>query len=167
MTIRYATRGDSEILAHINAKSFQVAFRGIIPDNVLEDKFSYKSLLGRFGLELEERTTENSIIFKDGKPVGMQTFARDDDTERDETEIDIWRIYVLPEYWGSGVGKELILWGLSELKTKGYKKVALWVVDENERARTFYEKVGFSHDGEIRVINPGKEINELRYSMEI
>jgi RimJ/RimL family protein N-acetyltransferase len=34
---------------------------------------------------------------------------------------------------------------------------------ENARARKFYEKVEFNHEGEIRIINPGRQMTEYRY----
>ena len=102
-------------------------------------------------------------MYKDHIPVGMLTLAKDDNKERDNSEIDIWRIYLLPEYWGQNLGIELMQWAIKELKEKGYKTVALWVVEENIRARKFYEKVGFVHVGEMRTINPGREITEYRY----
>jgi RimJ/RimL family protein N-acetyltransferase len=161
--ICYANKEDVDTLALINSKSALQGYKGIIPDDYLKDKFSYERLRERLYKELNEGTTTSCIIYKDDIPVGMQTFARDDDKERDDSEIDIWRIYLLPEYWGQNIGKEFIDWGVKELKRKGYKKVALWVVEENARARKFYEKSGFTHDGEIRIINVGREIKEYRY----
>ena len=161
--LRYAKIGEADLLASINAASFQKGFKGIIPDEVLNEKFAYGRLLERFTKELAEKNTENSILLIDDKPVGIQTFGRDDHKEREPVEIDIWRLYILPECWGMGYGEILIKWGLEELKKKNYKKVALWVVDENTRARRFYEKMGFLNEGEYRIINPGKEIEELRY----
>ena len=161
--IRYANKDDADTIALINSKSFQQTFRGIIPEDFLEERFSYERLKERLYKELNEGTTISCIMYKDDIPVGMLTFAQDDYKERDNSEIDLWRIYLLPEYWGQNLGKEFIDWGIKELTRKGYEKVALWVVEENERARKFYEKVCFAHDGEIRIINPGREIKEYRY----
>ena len=163
MYIRYVNKEDSDTIAMIYSKSFQQAFKGIIPDDFLKEKFAYERLKDRLYKELSEGNAISCIMYKDDIPVGMLTFAKDDDKERDNSEIDIWRIYLLPEYWGQNLGTEFMDWAIEELKTNGYKKVALWVVKENVRARKFYEKVGFSHEGEIRIIMPGREINEYRY----
>jgi GNAT superfamily N-acetyltransferase len=165
--IRYANNEDANIIALINSKSALQGYKGIIPDDILKEKFSYERLRERLLKELTEGTTINCIVYKDDTAVGMQTFARDDDKERDISEIDIWRIYLLPEYWGQNIGREFIDWGTKELKLRGYKKAALWVVEENARARRFYEKSGFTHDGEIRIINVGREIKEYRYIKEL
>ena len=161
--IRYAKNDDASTIALINSTSFQQAFQGIIPDDFLKERFSYEKLKDRLYKESNEGTATSCIMYKDSIPVGMLTFAKDDHKERDNSEIDIWRIYLLPEYWGQNLGIELIQWSIEELKGKGYKKVALWVVEENVRARKFYEKVGFNHEGEMRIINPGREMTEYRY----
>jgi RimJ/RimL family protein N-acetyltransferase len=162
-SIRYANKEDADTLAFINSKSAQTGYKGIIPEDFLKEKFSYDRLRDRLYKELEEGTTTSCIIYKDNIPVGMQTFAKDDLTERDASEIDIWRVYLLPEYWGQNIGMEFMDWGTRELAKKGYKKAALWVAEENARARRFYEKCGFIHDGEIHVVNVGKEVKEYRY----
>lgn len=41
------------------------------------------------------------------------------------------------------------------------------VLEENIRARRFYEKIGFYHDGTVKEINIGKELKEYRYVKEI
>ncbi|HYE08767.1 MAG TPA: GNAT family N-acetyltransferase [Patescibacteria group bacterium] len=163
--VRYANSEDADILAFINSNSALQGYKGIIPEDFLKDRFSYERLKDRLYKELNEGTTTSCIIYKDDIPVGMQTFARDYDKERDDSEIDIWRIYLLPEYWGQNIGIEFMDWGIKELKRKGYIKAALWVVEENARARRFYEKFGFTHDGEIRVINVGRELKEYRYTI--
>jgi len=161
--IRYANREDADTLALIYSKSFQQAFQGIIPDDFLKEKWAYGRLRDLLYKALHEDTTASCIMYKDDIPVGMQTFIKDSSKVRDDSEIDLGIICLLPEYWGQNLGIEFIDWGIRELKRRGYMKVALWVVEENARARKFYEKVGFTHDGEIRIINPGREIKEYRY----
>ena len=58
----------------------------------------------------------------------------------------IFALYVLKEYRGQGVGRQLMDAALEKLK--GYGKVCLWVLKENERAIAFYRKCGFVPDGE-------------------
>jgi diamine N-acetyltransferase len=58
--------------------------------------------------------------------------------------------YVVPGCWGSGVADELhdaavaLLADCAELR--------LWVLDENRRARRFYERHGWRANGETRVV---------------
>ncbi len=57
---------------------------------------------------------------------------------------------------------------LSELKTQGYKNVFLWVLEENVRARAFYERFGFVPTGDFLNDNiGGKDLREVRYAYQI
>jgi N-acetylglutamate synthase-like GNAT family acetyltransferase len=44
-------------------------------------------------------------------------------------ELNIRRIYLVPEIWVSGVGEELFNRGIEEIRSQGYKKVILRVLD--------------------------------------
>jgi ribosomal protein S18 acetylase RimI-like enzyme len=61
----------------------------------------------------------------------------------------------------------LIQRGINELRSRGYSKISLWVLEENMNARRFYEKSGFVHDGTVKEINIGKPLNEYRYVKDI
>lgn len=58
--------------------------------------------------------------------------------------------YVRPDHWGTGVAAELHDAALAELG--GCAEVKLWVLEENHRARRFYEKHGWFENGETRVV---------------
>ena len=165
--IRYAKKADADAIALINSQSFKTAFSGIIPDDFLEEKFSYERLRDRLSQEICEDIAVNSIMFLEDKPVGMMTFGNPVVEEDDTLTIEIMRIYLLPEHWGERLGKEFMEWGLKELHKMGYKKVNLWVIEENSRARGFYKKMGFKHEGVTRIINPGREITDLRYERQL
>lgn len=165
--IRYANKEDVDALASIYSKTFQQAFRGIIPDDFLKQKFSYERLKDSLYKRLNEGMATCCIVFKDDIPVGMQTFMKESSNDQENSEIELGTFCVLPEYWRQKIGEEFINWSLNEYKGKGYTKVNLWVVEENTRARRFYEKLGFSHHEEIRIINPGREIKEYRYIKQL
>jgi ribosomal protein S18 acetylase RimI-like enzyme len=72
---------------------------------------------------------------------------------------EIFAIYILEEYYGTGVGQALMQAGLDELD---YPVVALWVLKDNKRAIRFYEKCGFRLDGREEEIKLGSPIVEVR-----
>jgi RimJ/RimL family protein N-acetyltransferase len=57
-------------------------------------------------------------------------------------------LYVVPEAWGSGVA--LALHGAALAAMPDCAEVKLWALDENGRARRFYEKHGWRRNGETR-----------------
>ncbi|MHB8470024.1 MAG: GNAT family N-acetyltransferase [Gaiellaceae bacterium] len=60
---------------------------------------------------------------------------------------ELFAIYVLPEAWGSGAGPGLMRAGLAALREAGHADAILWVLEDNPRARRFYEREGWSLDG--------------------
>ncbi|GFP75435.1 GNAT family N-acetyltransferase [Clostridium fungisolvens] len=162
-SIRYASMKDSDILGKVHSESSQAAFKGIIPDDVLNEVFSIERRTKRFVSELEEGSPRTAIIFEDNEPAGILSFAKCRYGSNDNSWIEIWRVYLTPRYWGSGVAKELIEWGINEIQKENFVNIELWVLEENIRARHFYEKMGFKHDNTFQIINMGKELRELRY----
>jgi putative acetyltransferase len=65
---------------------------------------------------------------------------------------DCWLegFYVLPERWGTGIAAELHDAALAELAD--CPEIRLWTLEENHRARRFYEKRGWRLNGETRVV---------------
>ena len=72
---------------------------------------------------------------------------------------EVFALYVLPEYFGKGVGRSLMEAALEQLKE--YPEIRLWVLKENKRAIRFYEKCGFCPDGE-EIYSPRHGAAEIR-----
>ncbi len=56
---------------------------------------------------------------------------------------EIHEIFVLPEYQGKGIGKALMKKAEEYGKERGRDLIELWVGIGNEKARRFYESLGF------------------------
>lgn len=161
--IRYANLEDSDVLGKIHSGSSQAAFKGIITDHILNDVFSIERRTKRFISELSEGSPRTALVFEENEPAGLISFGKCRYGNNDKSWLEIWRIYLTPKFWGSGVANELIEWGINEILKESFTNIELWVLEENMRARNFYEKVGFKHDNTFQIFNMGKEIRELRY----
>lgn len=162
LTIRYANISDAKTLGEIHSKSWKAAYKHIVPDEILQN-ISPEKRQKYFEKALTDGWEEDAIIFKDNEAVGLICIGKCRDADKTDTFGEIWGIYLLPEYWSIGIGSELINWGLNELRKRNYSKVTLWVLEENINARKFYEKIGFKHDGTVKQITIGKNLNEYRY----
>jgi RimJ/RimL family protein N-acetyltransferase len=160
--IRYADISDAKTLGEIHSKSWKVAYKGIVPNEIL-DNITVEKRQKYFEKALTDGWEEDAIIFKDNEAVGLICIGKCRDTDQPDTCGEILGIYLLAEYWNIGIGSELINWGLNELKKRNYNKVTLWVLEENINARRFYEKIGFKHDGTVKEISIGKKLYEYRY----
>ena len=76
-------------------------------------------------------------------------------------------LYVLPQFWSRGVGRALHDEVLERLRAAGCERCHLWVLEHNERARRFYERLGWTENGTSRVVPfPPKPI-DLGYSVSL
>jgi ribosomal-protein-alanine N-acetyltransferase len=72
-------------------------------------------------------------------------------------EAEILRFGVKKENQGKGIGKDLLIVALDELKRRGVKKVFLEVSADNIKAQRLYEKFEFKKVGERKnYYSPGK-----------
>lgn len=159
MEIRYITPADSrQEISKVYEESWKLAYKGIIPQDYLEGipEGQWVSALDSFGW----RTL---ICLEEGNIVGTTSFGRSRFARFDQWG-EIISIYFLPEYIGCGYGKALLKAAMSELKKMGYPKVFLWVLEENYRARAFYEAMGFVPADEYLDDNiGGKDLREVQY----
>jgi ribosomal protein S18 acetylase RimI-like enzyme len=160
--IRNADINDANVLGNIHSESFRVAYKGIIPDSIL-DNFTAIKREQYIQKSLIDGTEEYVLIEKCNEPAGFICIGKCRDEDLDSSCGEVWGIYLLPLFWNQGLGTKLINWGMAELIRRGFEKVSLWVLEENINARKFYEKLGFEHDGTVKEINIGKPLNEYRY----
>jgi GNAT superfamily N-acetyltransferase len=95
------------------------------------------------------------VAERDGEIIGMATAG----------EAELRALYVVPSAWGSGVAQDLMRTALDWLRVRAVEEAVLWVGEANDRARRFYEREGWSADGETRVSALGPR--ELRYRLTL
>ncbi len=76
-------------------------------------------------------------------------------------------LYVLPQWWGRGVGRALHDEVLDRLRAEGCGRCHLWVLEDNGRARTFYERLGWIENGTSRVVPFPPNPIDIGYSLEL
>jgi ribosomal protein S18 acetylase RimI-like enzyme len=83
---------------------------------------------------------------------------------RDERGIgELYAIYVDPSHWSTGAGRMLLEEGEAQLRS-AYDEATLWVLEENPRARRFYERAGWAPDGARKAeVRWGVRAPEVRY----
>lgn len=125
--------------AHVHWATWHAAYTGLI-DQAYLDKLTPEKCE-----EIAYRWPDNILIAKDGERViGFVGYGSGGEDAPDTGVI--FALYVLPEFWGTGVGQRLMDAGTERLKV--YPQIALWVLKGNARAIRFYEKNGFCADGE-------------------
>ena len=72
-------------------------------------------------------------------------------------------LYVAPDFWRAGVGNQLFDSGTAYLRGRGFPELVLWVLEDNERARRFYEKKGWRPDGAKKPSFSRPALSQMRY----
>jgi len=86
------------------------------------------------------------------------------DCVKNETAIELQRIYTVERVFGTGIGARLLNHCLETAKTKGFKSLWLGVWEKNLRAQKFYAKHGFRRVGELTF--PYGETVGINYVLE-
>ncbi len=73
------------------------------------------------------------------------------DEGRDWHLVGVW---VSPKLRGSGVADRLVAAVCGRARQSGATSVALWVTEENGRARAFYRRLGFVPSGSRQLVRP-------------
>ncbi len=156
MTIRRALSADAEAVGRIHVESWNVAYRGIMPDDVIaRTDLAYRT---RFWAErIADRAWPVFLIEEEGQCVAFCQMMPTKDADDDAT---------LPQLRGRGYGRMLIDHVFAEFQRRGFAEVTLWVLEENTHARRFYEKYGFQLDGGARRY-PRTQVPEVRYRIRL
>lgn len=91
---------------------------------------------------LADPDVEAYVAEEDGEAVGCVAVGG----------VFLRNLYVVPERWKSGVGSALHDLALERLRERGCREAKLWALEENWMARRFYEKRGWTLNGETRVV---------------
>ena len=164
--IRWASERDARALAAVHVASWREAYRGILPDRLLEE-FNGPERERAFRQAIGQGKQETALAEVAGEVVGFATLgrSRDEDTAADTGEI--WGIYLAPNHWRKGYGRALAGRVLEELRSRGYSDVVLWVLEANHSARAFYESLGFVPDGATKQAQLGVPRPAVRYRRSI
>jgi GNAT superfamily N-acetyltransferase len=155
---KIAPEDDLDAISRIYVRSWKAAYKGIVPQDYLDELPETK-----WSQVIAKSEWTSLVLIEDGEMIGASAVSPGRDTAMADWG-EIISIYLLPEYFGKGYGKPLLKAAIAELKAMGHSFIYLWVLEENGRARAFYEKNGFtaSPDRHVDSIG-GKDLVEVRY----
>ena len=161
--IREAKVNDAVRIAEIEVASSQYAYNNIVSDECLYQDLSVENRIPvhqkwiterRFGVYVYEDSTTG--IIKGMMGIGMC----EDEDKKDAFELHF--LYVDPDYVRMGFGSEMLRYFEQTGKEKGYQEFVVWVLEENEKARRFYEKHNYCLDGKEKIFKRWNK-REIRY----
>lgn len=141
-TFRLAGPADAPAIAALHTESWQRFYRGMFPDDFLDNEASddrARVWRERFDDPDRDRTSLTILAEIDGRLAGFAHSVYDDDPE-DGTLLD--NLHVRQEEHRRGIGARLMAETAVRLAESGRSKLYLWVLEDNEGARTFYQTLG-------------------------
>lgn len=161
----------------LHALGWRTAYRDSIPADYMTREITDSRWIPVFRQNYKEGVYHGLLLYAGGNPICCATYgpARVDLSAGDTVctfsspDLADWgelvSLYAHPDCWGQGCGSLVIEEVLNRMKVSGYPGCFLYALRENERARRFYEKHGFTWDGcrtEIS-LTPDCVLTDLRY----
>ncbi len=148
--IRPAREEDAANIARVHVRSWQTAYRGILPDSYLDAlepssrEERWREVLRppmesrhTFVAEIATRQVDGIVGFASGGP------------ERDGLTVEgiaykgeIYALYLLAEYRRQAIGHRLVAAATEWLIAEGMDSTVIWALRDNGPARAFYEALG-------------------------
>jgi GrpB-like predicted nucleotidyltransferase (UPF0157 family)/mannose-6-phosphate isomerase-like protein (cupin superfamily)/GNAT superfamily N-acetyltransferase len=170
VTIRHARDEDVWGIAEIHVRSWQAAYRGILPDVLLDGlSVSERESRWRSLLAADDGLWLTLVAERDGDLAGfcsVATPSRDVGTTKRTAEIGA--LHVDPRQWRQGAGGALLKAAFAELSERCFREATLWVLPANQAALAFYEQFGFEvEEGvEKHEERSGRSVVLLRRSLD-
>lgn len=162
--IRRATENDIQHLALLHVQAWQWAYRGLMPDPVLEGLDVERRAASWNRLIHELRVPQPYLAVIGSKIVGFSHADTSGDEDAGPQVGEVTSIYLLEQYVGMGIGHRLWDAALSQLRESGHTVCSVWVLATNRLGRSFYERMGMSLDGATKEQSVGgSTLTEVRY----
>ncbi len=150
MELRPAEPSDALDVARVHVRSWQAAYRGLLPADFLASLDPQRRARSYTFGEDSADSPFTVLAVRDGRPCGFATTG----PARPPGQAgvgELYAIYVDPDDWGSGAGRVLIGAARDRLGRLGFTEAVLWVLEGNARAERFYRADGWAPDGGRRV----------------
>ena len=151
-SIRRATVEDARAIAEVHIASWQAAYRGLMPDRVLDElTIERREADWRGWLDEGGERHHTLVAERDGKIEAFCTLEMPS-READEPEdvAGIPALYAHPDAFGRGAGPALMDTAIEAMCERGYRESILWMLEGNRRAEGFYLRRGWTRDGGAR-----------------
>ena len=147
--IRRASAEDARILSAMGELTFTQSYASIIQAEELAGYTSRAFAVGQIESELATAETTYFLALAGRIPCGYSKLAPTPAPPAVEgaNSVELARLYILPEWTGTGIGTELLKASLDAALEQGYRSCWLRVWEGNDRAIEFYRRWGFHQVG--------------------
>ena len=165
IAIRLAKPADAFDMAEVHMRSWEVAYKDIIPMDYIKAKNATRHEL--YQRIITDENTMQYVIQVDNKTVGIMGVGEPKDDDADESYYELHGIYLHPDYYRKGIGTQAVDFAFDKARKLGKRYMNVWVLAENYNSINFYKKCGFIADGKTRIRDFGKDIDSMRMRKEL
>ena len=171
MQIVRAVPGDVLQLATVHVLSWQSAYLELLPGSLLDGLHPAQRVPGWTRIiERAQWPAEVVLVAEhDDEILGFAHVCPTRDNDQDSSTVaELTSLYVKPDAWRGGIGRQLMASSTQTMITAGYRSATLWVLDGNQRAITFYEATGWVADGATKHDTlGGTPVTEVRFRQSL
>lgn len=140
VTIKPAGIGDLETIRQLAYEIWPLAYEEILSGQQLQYMLEKFYSLSSLEHQLTVLKHQFIIAIENESPIGFASFSPH---EGDSTVFHLNKIYVLPNQQGKNIGKQILDYVITQIKTSGAASLQL-NVNRNNKAINFYKKQGFA-----------------------
>jgi GntR family transcriptional regulator len=139
--VAVAAPGDAAAIGAIHARSFAATYPAVPPIGPDVELATWTARLRTGG-------ARGVLVARLGsRVVGFADVGPSDDPTAEPGTGHVYSLHVDPDLHRRGVGRSLLDAAVRRFAAAGQRTATLWVVVGNERARRFYERLGWTVDG--------------------
>jgi ribosomal protein S18 acetylase RimI-like enzyme len=158
--IRLAVPADALEMADIIMRSWEAAYKDIIPAEYIREKNATRPAL--YKRVITDENTESYVIQYNGKTVGIMRVAAPQDDDMGDNAYELHYIYLHPDFFRMGIGTQAMKFAFNIACRLRKTEMTVWVFAENTNTIKFYEKCGFVPDGKTKIHDMGKSMGSIR-----
>lgn len=170
MQIQTMTESHIPAVSEVRLRGWRWAYAGIVPQDYLDGMSAEADTEQRQSWFSASRGRVFDFVATDNAQniVGWVSTGRFRGVPADNSVGEVYALYLAPDVVGTGVGRALLSKAELCAAANGFTAMKLWVLKENSRARCFYERSGYSHDGAVQVDSYGEaHLPEVRYERKL
>jgi ribosomal protein S18 acetylase RimI-like enzyme len=164
--IREATIADVEAIAQVHVDSWRVAYSELIPAEIVQ-RWSLEQRVRQWRTIIGDAAASSRVqvgLLND-EVIGFVSAGVSDQPEAGDL-AQVFALYVTPRHWRVGAGRQLLAAATEQLRTARFAQAILWVLQDNARARSFYDQAGWQLDGVSQTLG-ATDIVEVRYRLRL
>jgi GNAT superfamily N-acetyltransferase len=167
MLLRPAEPEDAIAVARVHVRSWQAAYRTLLPDDYL-DQLRPEDRAQTYDFANADPLKPHTVVaVEEGLIRGFASTSPSRDPDLPD-HGELCALYVDPEHWRQGIGVALVVAARRRLFGIGFRDALLWVLAGNIRAENFYRNDGWASDGQRRRDSVwGVAVDEIRYQRKL